>query len=117
MPRRPRAGFGPAGPKGAKKWPTTGPAPDPPAAPPTIRPNTRTRWVIYGVFVGQDGRRKAITEENLTSEEDAQVKFVVHYMAQARTLDAVLIRLDNGKDVNGERHVVRRAGGGRAWWE
>lgn len=97
------------------------PAPEPAAAPaPEPRPfvpNSKTKWVIYGVFEDASGHRRAITDETITSEEEANVKLVTYYMTKGRALQAVLIRLDYGRDVNGQRHVLRRAGEGRAWWE
>jgi hypothetical protein len=69
-----------------------------------------------------DGLRKptyaSLTKEGLPSQADAQLWLMNHMLKRGATsIDAVIVRLDNGVDVNGERHVVKRIGEGKAWWE
>jgi hypothetical protein len=60
----------------------------------------------------------SLTKEGLWSQAAAQLWLMDHILEKgASQIDAVIVRLDHGVDVNGERHVVKRIGEGKAWWE
>lgn len=61
---------------------------------------------------------KSLTQEGFTTMADAILALMDVVLKYGPTnIEAVIVRLDNGVDVNGERHVVRRLGEGKAWWE
>lgn len=77
------------------------------------------KWVLYGYALRSAGtvrERIGITMENLQAEEEGHAAMTI-YALRGWEVHAVLVRLDHGRDLNGERHVVRRVGDGRAWWE
>lgn len=84
----------------------------------------RPSWTIYGrrrAGVSRfDGRPlyAAVHGDGFQSEADATLWLMDQVLEHgAGTMNVVVVRLDNGRDRNGERHVIRRIGDGKAWWE
>lgn len=72
----------------------------------------------FGPLSRRRGSYEALHKEGLWSQAAAHLWLMDHILEKgASQIDAVIVRLDNGVDVNGERHVVRRIGEGKAWWE
>lgn len=78
------------------------------------------RWVVYGLrpHTGSAGRMStaAVHQENIETEAEAigiaTGIIMIHPLAQL-----VVVRLERGIDKNGERTVILRRNGGKAWWE
>lgn len=89
------------------------------------------KWTVYGrrkvlpqkgfawrPKPGSNDVYAPLHKEGFTSEADATLFLMDTVMQYGATeVDAVIVRLDNGEDRNGERQVVRRVGEGKAWWE
>lgn len=80
-----------------------------------------TRWTVYGkrpTRVSGTGHvhTAGVHKEGITTEGEA-VAFAMSTLLQYPAAQIVVVRLDHGRDQNGERHVVARWGDGKSWWE
>lgn len=85
--------------------------------------NDPPTWTVYcRTVVGLQGvgtpRFRSITRDGFLTFEAA----VVHIMKEVleagpERLTGCIVKLDHGRDLNGERHVVKRVNDGRSWWE
>lgn len=85
----------------------------------SLRGGGSPRWTVYGRRRHSERGREltaGVHKEGFTSEDDA-VAWLMQVVLRYLLVDAVVVRLDNGRDVNGERHVVKRVGQGKAWFE
>lgn len=75
-------------------------------------------FTVYGYRRISPRRSASMHREGLKTFEDAMVWIMDHVMEHGPSeVHAVVVKLDKGVDKNGERHVVRRIGEGKAWWE
>jgi hypothetical protein len=70
----------------------------------------RTPGVVEGVHADFDTYEAAY-------EAYFSTKALIRQARVGTTLHAVIVKLINGRDLNGEREVVFRIGDGKAWWE
>lgn len=78
------------------------------------------KWKVYGWrparldFTGKV-LRAGVHYEHATSEADA-VAWLMRVVIKYGTLHAVVVRLDEGRDEDGYRHVVYTVGEGKPWY-
>lgn len=81
-------------------------------------------WTVYGRRrtgrISADGKviTAGVHADRLATRDEAVSWLMTQCMNHGpHNIDAVVVKLDHGADVNGERHVIERVGQGRAWWE
>lgn len=84
------------------------------------RPSGSPTWTVYGWrphgldFTGKV-LKAGVHKERCTSEADA-VSWLMRVVLKHGVVHAVVVKLDHGNDVDGERHVVYRVGDGQPWY-